>query len=103
MFRIRLASVALALGLMCTASGCFFNEGPMFPRISSFFHRTNECECQTGQTAGHLPPEFAPPMPAPVLGHGAPPIPTITTVPATQPPQMLKGPAVTTPYFPPVN
>jgi hypothetical protein len=81
-------------------SGCFFSEGPMFPRISSFFHRTNECECQAGQ----LPSEFSPPMPAPVLGHGAPSsMPTITTVPATQPPQLLKSPAVTTPYFPPVN
>ena len=103
MFRIRLASVALALGLLYTVSGCSSCREPLFPRVSGLFNRSQETPCDC-QGAGQLPPEFAAPMPAPMLGQGGHSMPTITTVPTnSQPPQILKTPATTTPYFPPVN
>jgi hypothetical protein len=97
MLRIRLASVAVALGFLVTLSGCSTHDGPLFPRVHDFFVRPSEtaCECQ----AGNLPPEFA--GQGPVLMAPGQTMPTITTVPSSQPPQSFKAPsATTTPYFP---
>ena len=99
MLRIRLASVAVALGMMFTLPGCFFHDGPLFPRINNFFHGHHDapCECH----AGHLPPELHG-QNGPILMGPGQTMPTITTVPAASQPNVFKGPsATTTPYFPP--
>jgi hypothetical protein len=122
MRRLRLASLALACGLLSTLSGCcaFCEDGRMFPRLfrsssqrpildrlhgntgSIGAYHQPECDCQHG---AHMPaPDFQggqiftmPPTGMPV---GPTPIP-ITNIPASQPPNILKVPqAAPTPYFP---
>lgn len=126
MLRRRLASLALALGLMFTFSGCAaFNGngdcddggGRFFSRFFSnsgsrggLFHRNGngngvpvDCECN----GGHMPfmegPTWTPPIPS---GQTVP-IPITTTPTATQnppPPHLFKLPnAAPTPYVPSVN
>ncbi len=119
MRRIRLASLALACGLLTTLSGCcgFCEDGRLFPRLfRTNYHRPildrfhgpagaahPECECMHGP---QLPPTDFPAgqiITMPPAGMPMSPIP-ITNIPAAQQqaPNILKVPqAAPTPYFPP--
>ena len=115
MLRSRLASLAVACGLLVTLSGCcsFCEDGRLFPRLfksnyqgaqagSMFGHRAPECECHQGphmpgifDTASKHGPVLMTPASNPTM-----PIP-ITNVPTNQPPQIFKLPqAAPTPYIP---
>lgn len=110
MLRLRLAFFALASGVLLTLSGCcaFCEDGRLFPRLfpnhRAFSGRPGDCECMHpgappfvdgGVVQG---PVLTPP---PGIAGQTMPIPSITNVPATQPPQVFKVPqAQTTPYTP---
>ena len=98
MFRNRLASLALACGLLFTISGCcaFCEDGRMFPRLfrSTGYRpglltgRGHECECPApdGTHGPILTTPHFPPSPVPIT---------------TNPPLIQKVPqAQSTPYHP---
>ena len=115
MLRIRLASLALAGGLLFTMSGCcsFCEDGKMFPRLfrsnSSTHSGTHSgmegmpggCDCHSA----HMPQMEGGMVHGPVLTNpgvvgSTVPIP-ITNIPANQPPQIFKVPQSSpTPYVP---
>jgi hypothetical protein len=106
MLRIRLASVALASGLLFLASGCnTCGEGRFFPRLfSSHSMSAPSMESECGCHSAHLPQmmDGAPGqmMTMPTAAGQTVPIP-ITNVPTSQPPQVFKVPmAAPTPYIP---
>ena len=105
MLRLRLASLALASGVLFTLSGCcsFCENGSMFPRLfdrSSSYrpvsHAGPDCEC------GHN--SFMAPMPTMIsqgsMPSSAPSMPAIVNIPASQnQPPLFKTPnAVPTPW-----
>ena len=110
MLRIRLASLALAGGLLFTMSGCcsFCEDGKMFPRLfrsNSSTHSGMEgmhggCDCHSAhmpQMEGAVQGPF---LTAPGVAGTTMPIP-ITNIPANQPPQIFKVPQSSpTPYVP---
>jgi hypothetical protein len=109
MLRLRLASLALASGLLFTLSGCFSTceDGRLFPRLfrsnsAPVYGASGECDCHssrmppitdTGAFPGQaftMPAGSNPTMPIP-----------ITNFPSNQPPQILKVPqAQPTPFVP---
>jgi hypothetical protein len=110
MFRLRLASLALAAGLLVTMSGCcsFCEDGRfrLFRSNSMSFTGSggvsSECECHSA----HLPPGMSSAslpgtmFPSQVSAGQTVPIP-ITNMPPSQPPQIFKVPqAAPTPYSP---
>ena len=109
MLRLRLASLALASGLLLTLSGCRTtceDEGRFFPRL--FNHSSlkasshGECDCHHGQLPPHMMMESAqgPVLTAPSMAGQTAPV-LIRDVPASQPPQVFKVPmAAPTPYNP---
>lgn len=116
MLRLRLASLALASGLLFTLSGCTSTceDSRLFPRLfrsssmsqSAIQGMPGECDCQQGVHGAHqLPPMMdSASMPGPMwssqTGPNAVPIP-ITNIPANQPPQIFKIPqAQPTPFSP---
>jgi hypothetical protein len=112
MLRLRLASLALASGLMLMLSGCntCSEDGRMFPRLfgttsmrpAGSYGLPGECECHGAHS---MPPVMdSASMPGPMWpvqsGPNASQIP-ITNVPANQPPQMFPVPqARPVPYNP---
>ena len=113
MLRLRLASLALASGLMFTLSGCcsFCEDGKFtFPRLfrsnssSRIFGHGDgaECECHGSHLTGMMDAASmsGPGITMPAASSQAVPIP-ITNIPANQPPQIFKVPqASPTPYVP---
>ena len=112
MLRLRLASLALASGVLFTLSGCcaFCENGqPSFPRLfnrsASSAPHSAECECHNAFMAP--PPTMigmssaqGPILMQPSTASAQTPIP-ITNLPATQPPQMFRVPnAPPTAYVP---
>jgi hypothetical protein len=112
MLRLRLATLALASGVLFTLSGCcsFCENGQfrLFPSRSSgygaFSHPTAECECHNAFMAP--PPAMmssaqGPVMTMPSTASATTPIP-ITNIPATtQPPSIFRVPsAPPTAYVP---
>lgn len=107
MLRLRLASLAVACGLFSTLSGCatMSEDGRMFPRL---FHSTSmssemhgECECQHGAMPHMMGAVQGPILTTPSMPGTTMPIPSITNIPANQPPQVFKVPtAPATPYVP---
>ena len=110
MLRLRLASLALASGLLFTLPGCcsFCEEGRLFPRLFHYSSMSRpahelpgECECHSA----HLPQMMdaagqGPILTPPAFPGQTVPIP-ITNLPANQPPQIFKAPQATpTPYVP---
>ena len=113
MLRLRLACLALASGMMVTASGCSTccDSGPMFPRLSSsswFAPRTPhaDCECNSAYAPRmtEMPVGQGPFLvPPPTAVNQTMPIP-ITNIPPATPPQIMKvPPAPPTAYIPPTN
>lgn len=109
MLRLRLAILALACGFVFTLSGCrsTCDDDRLFPRL----FRSNsmsqprghgECECQHGQMPHMMESAQGPILTTP--GMAGTTMPTITTVPANQPPVFSKIPlAPATPYVPSVH
>jgi hypothetical protein len=118
MLRLRLASLAVACGLLVSLSGCSSMSGSstcddgrfrLF-RNSSFrpgiFHggqngTSAECECQNGHMMDGM---HGPLMPTPIGASQTMPIPITSIPPAAQPPQVFKLPtAPATPYVPSIH
>jgi hypothetical protein len=105
MLRIRLASLALASGLVFTLSGCcsFCEEGRPFPRLfnhSAMSHPTAECECQSSHLPQMMGDVQGPILTMPGATGQTVPIP-ITNIPPGQPPAVFKVPTASpTPYVP---
>ena len=111
MLRIRLASLALAGGLLFTMSGCRTSceEGGMFSRLFRSYSSTHSgmegmhggCDCHSA----HMPQMegsmvHGPVLTTPGVVGTTVPIP-ITNIPANQPPQIFKVPQSSpTPYVP---
>ena len=103
MLRIRLASLALATGLLFSMSGCcsMNEEGRLFPRL--FNHSSmsaprhqGECECHGAGFPPGVEMSQGPIMPGAVQT-----MPPITTLPANQTPQAFKNPpANSVPWVP---
>ena len=109
MLRLRLASLALASGLLFTASGCWYGDGSedgrLFPRLFPIHpagsYVNGDCECRGAHS---LPPVMdSGSMPGPVWPSPPPPktasIP-ITTAPVNQPNIFPIPQALPTPYTP---
>lgn len=114
MLRLRLASLALASGLLMTLSGCLNTcAEPMFPRMRSAFASRSvihgepvDCECHgaahmpvpadfASMQGPQLPPGTVMPMPSPI---------PVTNVPAGQPPSYFRVPqASPMPYAPTIK
>lgn len=113
MLRLRLASLALASGVLFTLPGCgIFGDGPMFPRLfpsrcSSYAptsHAGPECECHNafmGPQPQMMSSAQGPIFTTPATASATTPIP-ITNIPATsQPPSIFRVPsAPPTAYVP---
>jgi hypothetical protein len=104
MLRHRLASLALATGLLFTLSGCFSTceDGRLFPRLFNSSSRSGpamDCECHNALSPSVM---MDPAAQGPILPGPGANVPIITTVPANQPPQRFnKVPtAPATPYAP---
>lgn len=111
MLRLRLASLALASGVVFTLSGCQSScdspplFGRLFDRSSSYrpmSHSGPECECHNSSFMGPMPTMISSPGSMMTMPPSATQIP-ITNIPtsAGQPPLFLKTPsAAPTPYAP---
>lgn len=104
MLRLRLASLALASGVLFTLSGCYSmcDSGPLFPRLfdrSSSYRPTShpECECHNSSFMAPAPTMISQGSMTPSSPSQIP----ITNIPAGQPPMLFKTPnAAPTPYVP---
>jgi len=117
MLRSRLASLAVACGLLITLSGCrsssVCEDDRLFPRLfrsnyasggpGIFSHQKQpQCECNQGQYPGifDTASSHGPHLMTPTSNPTTMPIP-ITNVPNSPPPQVFKLPmAAPTPYVP---
>ena len=104
MLRLRMTCLALATGFVFTLSGCcsFCEDGRLFPRLFNSSSRSSpvmhgECDCHNAHSPQMM---MEPAAQGPVLMPGST-MPTITTIPANQRPQVFKVPtAPTVPYNP---
>ncbi|MBI3822698.1 MAG: hypothetical protein HY289_08460 [Planctomycetes bacterium] len=109
MLRLRLAFFAAASGVLFTLSGCcaFCEDGRLFPRLlpnhrALHSPRHGDCECMHQGHPAMMEGVVQGPVLTPPNFPGQPTmIPSITNIPANQPPQVFKVPqAQTTPYTP---
>ncbi len=111
MLRFRLISLALASSLALSGCCTTCESGSMFPRLSERFSarpammESADCDCQRSAWPQGMP---MPTGQGPFLMPGSasnPPVPTITTVPTTQPPPpaMFRVPPAPPTAYSPTN